>query len=656
MSGKDSDSDGAWPDELFQQMKEGHEKFMRGLQDEGKPSDNDLNKNNNTNTTPNRNNPFVSFKNFVDANLTTLADNFRSFPTNISELKAKMHEEREQRKQDELDIWYRWTGIEDSPDHAAMTTDRSSPAQRRSAVDAAILLLNEAERRNAHVPAEKIEALYRDNAHYGGLDMFASPMLSEGGACYYRSERDGNLPSTAQMWRWPGPSQRWLSIDWFKRSPYSPVNLEAHWDDDFAEREWRHAFEDLVNASLGKRMDSWEQVGERPNGKVQSTWMGPGLDWMLSLQCRGILPPQLPSVYSLGPTSRQLRNLQLEKVLDAKAQRSTFFQPKHEAEFQKLVDEIATPAPGEGTGGLVTQSFVEEDLYRSPALLDYQAQPAALEQQSIEKLNRRENAFPYPDAPAAAAAQDDDLRQRTPPQLPPPTSLLPNLTGNKTTDQFSAQEALYDALSAQDVDAARACLDYWQTVHESVDEFVSEALTNIGTGEGGELWDAWHATLLEAMKRGEAWRGLWEQRAGQERKTEMEGVDEVGRCPDSLGSLVQSLQREMEAATNSHPQLQREQPTQSSPSKVLHVPEQEKEKEKKIDVLSSLTTTQTTRLPDGTVTTKVVLKRRFADGREEVEEKVHTYREPTISRVQGEELRGGEMGEKERGKKGWFWT
>jgi hypothetical protein len=65
---------------------------------------------------------------------------------------------------------------------------------------------------------------------------------------------------------------------------------------------------------------------------------------------------------------------------------------------------------------------------------------------------------------------------------------------------------------------------------------------------------------------------------------------------------------------------------------------------KKPGVLSSLTTTETVRLPDGTVTTKVVLKQRFADGREETSERSHTYREES------------DVHEEESSKKGWFWA
>lgn len=73
---------------------------------------------------------------------------------------------------------------------------------------------------------------------------------------------------------------------------------------------------------------------------------------------------------------------------------------------------------------------------------------------------------------------------------------------------------------------------------------------------------------------------------------------------------------------------------------------------KRPDVLSALTTTQTTRLPDGTVTTKVVLKKRFADGREESSESVHTHHESVQAEMSKKET---EKAESAKGK-GWFWT
>ena len=82
-------------------------------------------------------------------------------------------------------------------------------------------------------------------------------------------------------------------------------------------------------------------------------------------------------------------------------------------------------------------------------------------------------------------------------------------------------------------------------------------------------------------------------------------------------------------------------------------------------ILSTLTTTERTVLQDGTVHTKVVLKKRFADGREESTETAHTqnplpkpqYQSPTAlnDQAQGQVPWKGGGKEKERGK-GWFWT
>ena len=84
------------------------------------------------------------------------------------------------------------------------------------------------------------------------------------------------------------------------------------------------------------------------------------------------------------------------------------------------------------------------------------------------------------------------------------------------------------------------------------------------------------------------------------------------------------------------------------------------------DILSTLTTTERTTLQDGTVHTKVVLKRRFADGHEECKETTHTQnprsgtQHQPAARVINDEnsTKDGSMGGKDRaeGKKGWFWS
>ena len=68
-------------------------------------------------------------------------------------------------------------------------------------------------------------------------------------------------------------------------------------------------------------------------------------------------------------------------------------------------------------------------------------------------------------------------------------------------------------------------------------------------------------------------------------------------------------------------------------------------------VLSSLTTTERTTAPDGTVTTRTVLRKRFADGREESSESVHTqHREAGAAGAQAEAEVAGQK------KGGWFWS
>ncbi|KAF2646589.1 hypothetical protein P280DRAFT_464788 [Massarina eburnea CBS 473.64] len=70
----------------------------------------------------------------------------------------------------------------------------------------------------------------------------------------------------------------------------------------------------------------------------------------------------------------------------------------------------------------------------------------------------------------------------------------------------------------------------------------------------------------------------------------------------------------------------------------------------KPSILSTLSTTERTVSPDGTVTTKVVFKKQFADGREESSETVHTSsgREDETSKM--------EPRPKQEKKKGWFWS
>jgi hypothetical protein len=83
----------------------------------------------------------------------------------------------------------------------------------------------------------------------------------------------------------------------------------------------------------------------------------------------------------------------------------------------------------------------------------------------------------------------------------------------------------------------------------------------------------------------------------------------------------------------------------------------------KPSILSTLTTTERTTAPDGTITTKVVLKKRFADGSEQSSETIHTQRgQDVFDQVEDpwkmmQNAQAGENGSQKGGKRGgWFWS
>jgi hypothetical protein len=84
----------------------------------------------------------------------------------------------------------------------------------------------------------------------------------------------------------------------------------------------------------------------------------------------------------------------------------------------------------------------------------------------------------------------------------------------------------------------------------------------------------------------------------------------------------------------------------------------------KPSILSTLTTTERSIAPDGSVTTKVVLKKRFADGREESSETVHTQRGQDMDHLRDQwstssaahASKPAVTDESEKKTGGWFWS
>ena len=86
----------------------------------------------------------------------------------------------------------------------------------------------------------------------------------------------------------------------------------------------------------------------------------------------------------------------------------------------------------------------------------------------------------------------------------------------------------------------------------------------------------------------------------------------------------------------------------------------------KPSILSTLTTTERTTLQDGTIHTKVVLKKKFSDGREESTETVHTQNPVPQGSAQTQQMAKSREREdsnnerkqegKEKKSRGWFWS
>ncbi|KAM0708041.1 hypothetical protein Q7P35_004690 [Cladosporium inversicolor] len=274
-------------------------------------------------TSKRESNPLIYFKHFVD-------DAF-SAVTNFN----KEFKDAQEAVEVEFDEKYkRWTGAENTRHliqiqgawvkatraHCEIMGRPSEEAKAR-----ARLLLLESARRNSHVNPSKITALYEDPASIPGYG--------------------DDYP-------------RWLSVEWFKSSEDSPINLEANPALAKYETKWRHAFEDLLEAALDKPMSSRERVGYRGLIGPTSTWRGPGLDWMLSLQCRGILPPQLPTMYSNASVAYEVfakRGLAFTMLERWCQQNSPTSKSNHweelrmDVEYNELLRAIDTPAPDNTT-------------------------------------------------------------------------------------------------------------------------------------------------------------------------------------------------------------------------------------------------------------------------------------------------------------------
>lgn len=581
-------------------------------------------------------NPFIAFRRFVDAQFDTLAEGLRSIPSGLTDLRARLQESREKRIQDELDTWRRWTGHE-APNYG---DDVAAPTaqDREDAIRSALTLLRHAIDRNANVPRSKVDELYKQDfaqAVFGrptGVFGLIGPAGSTGGG--------GNF-----AFEYMADSYRWLSVDWFKNSPYSPIQVEAQ-DDRFKPGMWRAAFEDLINASLDKPMLVREQYGMRnANGPWQSTWQCPGVDWMLSLQCRGILPPQLPRLYSFLPGQQQAQDKVMEKILSAEERPMESSADVAAAQdFYQLVDEIMTPCPPQDTQ---TDQDMYEHQWREDELSCMSGNP----DEDFEAATRA--AYFWNERGCSGAAEKVLAAYE---KMHGPIT-EPVWTGDQQQDFIQAVRAADHADRRRDTVTAGMYMDEYYRIHEGLDDEEEDE------EEIESRWEKLYNEMWPNKQQSEKQRPAPELKEEQQTQAQAEVA-----ASNAFADRLESLQQQAEALglddDKSKPSPWKEL-QQNIASKMASLDESRKtfmqsaepqatvNDDKKPAVLSSLTTTHRTVLPDGTVTTKVVLKQRFADGREETHESLHTSSE----QAQLVEPVGDDKQEqKERKKGGWFWS
>lgn len=206
-------------------------------------------------------NPFVVFRRFADRHINALMQGFNAIsgvhasPLENDQLKKweeDMRDVRAKINEEFPDLWDKLISSKQRrPGIGGLATEE--------ALQAARALLLQARNFNAGVDPDCILALYQDHGEsmipVKGMPMSGLPI------------RTSTSVST------------WLGIEWFRHSPYSPIQLEQHEQGHEHGSMWRAAFEDLICAYLDKEQvarDAW--AGKVDNQRLYASWAQSGLD------------------------------------------------------------------------------------------------------------------------------------------------------------------------------------------------------------------------------------------------------------------------------------------------------------------------------------------------------------------------------------------
>lgn len=601
-------------------------------------------------------NPLIAFKRFVDDQFAAITE----FPSNINELKRHSRDldaECEAQRQAPR----RWTGSGYRYADSEAINRVFSYDELKEMKQLAGMLIREADWRNRDIPSKKIIELFEDHDFNPAHVIEANSPWP-----FYHSDSSETLIGSSR----PSPTH-WLSVKWFKHNPYSPVNLEADTMLSKYDTKWRNAFEDLLEASLDKPMTSRERLGDRPLGNTAiSTWRGPGLDWMLSLQCRGILPPQLPSIYSQGDVPTDYS--------ETPAKQKLYIRTMGRADVHDLVYEIAAttlPCRYAFDDYETMYSYMETDDAKEAKIDAEEVKLGSDEPICPRHTDKRSSEDDAYETSLAERYYRDQMSDQG--EAAPSPNRCPDKLGRaigqaaRESDETLTELDLYHHAQLQRVklfeDQNRmrlmevrrdAGVNVGEAARQQAARVFADEENGLGEDSAAVAWYKGEPSGYPSASLAVAWTSILRDSISALEEQNDELMDDQMELRDRVVELKRE-QKALLERLEAHEQKQKTKPSMlgqeaHSADQSLPLPLPFADSNNRPQVLSTLTTTQTTRMPDGSVKTTVVLKRRFADGGEETQESTQTsFDESAATAVTGNPA-GQELSSKQR--KSWFWS